>query len=250
MSSKFQNVMLIGIAIVVIALFLRRPEKQIPIVQDIQVTQPEERTITVSSEGEVITNLDKVEFVLIFESEEKELADAKLKTEEYFTDAVNILNTHGVEEKDMMIGPLQVRVKTGYFTVEEKVVGYIVYRTMRVTLRHMDEFMPLLTDIQEETHYKVEDIVFSVSNIDGYRERVLQMAIQNATAKAKAIGREINSEIGEVISIQAVDSISSPSYSFGTLDAFFREGTNRWEKPLWIYEVTIRVNVLVKFELK
>lgn len=253
MSSKFQTALLIGIAFVVVMLYMRRPEKQIPIVQDIEVTQPEERSITVSSEGKVTTNLDEVEFLIIMDTEAKELADAKLASEESLFKATTILSTHGVEEKDIIIGDTLIRVKTGYTTVNPKVVGYIVYQSVKVTLRHLDQLMPLFAELQETQLFEIESIVFSISELEGYRERALQLAIQNANAKAKAIAREAGQEVGSVITIQAVNSnYSSAQYyrSFETLDSFFGEGTNRWEKPLWIFEITIAADVVVTFELK
>ena len=253
MSSKFQNVMLIGIAIVVIALFLRQPEKQIPIVQDIQVTQPKERSIIVTGRGEVTAKIDKAEFVIAFETDEKELADAKIKNEETYIDTIMLLKQYAIEDKDISEYH-QVEIKTGYTTANgKKPIGYIIHRSLKVTLHSLEELEPLFIDLQAAGIYDIENIFLSVSDIDGYQERALQLAVENANQKAKAVGRNINREIGQAISVNA-NSIYGDNnagiLSFDTLNTFFENKTSTWQKHFSVPEIAIYFYVTVEYELK
>lgn len=253
MSSKFQNVMLIGIAIVVIALFLRRPEKQIPIVQDIQVSQPKERSIIVTGRGEVKAKFNEAEFLIHFRTEDKELAEAKITNEKIYIETIALLQRYGVEVKDIS-DYLQVEVKTGYTTSNNnKPIGYIAHRALKVTIHSIEELDPLLVDLQTTDKYDIEDIVLRVSDSDRYNERALQLAMENADQKAAAIGRTINREIGSAISIGAAGAYNestSGSQSFSTLATFFGKSSNSWEKGFSIPEFTFFVTITVEYELK
>lgn len=256
MSSKFQTALLIGIAFVMVMLYMRRPEKQIPIVQDIKVTQPEEKTIIVSGDGKLITKLDTAEFIIAYDTEETDLAIAKEKSEEMYAEATDILKSHGIEERDIIFDYSRVEAKTGYTTaVNRKPYGpYVVHTTIKVTVRHLEELEPLFIDLQEAGFYQIEDIVLRISNLDDIRNRVYQLAIDAADKKAKAIVRAIKLEIEYVISIDTLESNNSySSYEnyYASLDDFFGTFDSGWRRPSYSGpDITILAHVTVKYELK
>ncbi len=255
MTSKFQTALLIGIAILVGMLYMRRPEKQIPIVQDIQVTQPEERSITVSSEGKFEAKLDTAEFTIIIEAEEMKLEDAKTKSEQAYEDLKSFLRDHGIEEKDIIDSYLQVQEKTGYTTaVNQKPYGvYLARRIVKVVVHDLEELEPLFIELQEAGYYQIEDIVIRLSHMDDVRDRALQLAMEEAQKRAKAIARAINREIGQAISIDTLEANSSESsyeFTYDTLDTFFGKNTSGWRKPYYGPEIIIVAHVTVKYELK
>ena len=248
MSSKFQTALLIGITFVVVMLYMRRPEKQIPIVQDIQVTQPENKSITVSSEGVVTTIPDTVEFQIIIDTEDKELAIAREKNSELTQAAMTILKENEIPEEDIDTDFLRVRVDR----TSNRIYRYIINNLIKVTIHDLDRLEPLLTALQQNGDIQISQITFSVSQMSRIEEQALQLAIGAAQEKAKAITRTMGLEIGKVITVQQLSSPYSSTRSYSTYDVTGLDAGYIYDNltAVRFTEVEVTVQVSVTFELK
>jgi uncharacterized protein YggE len=238
--------MLIGIAVVVIALFLRQPEKQIPIVQDIQVTQPKQRNITVTGLGEVPVKPDTVEFIIHIETNEKELDRAKDENSKIEKKVMALLNKYAIPENDIKVDLL--RVKPGL--AGQLIYNYVADKSIRVSLHDLNMVEPLFIELQAMTTIKVSDITVSATNIVSYQEQALQNAYAVAEQKAKAVGRTMGVEIGKAISIQEYSDnylYNTGSFNVGSLDA---ENVFENMKAFALTEIIFTVKVTVEFEIK
>ncbi len=246
MSSKFQNVMLIGIAVVVIALFLRRPEKQIPIVQDIQITQPENSFIKINSEGVVQVAPDTAEVEIVITTEELALAEAKQKNEELTEEAIRILKEYQIQDKDINGDFLRVQVNAGV----TQIYNHTVSNVIEVTIHDLSLLEPVLTSLQQDgkAALKISKVTFSLSRINQYEEQALQLAVDAAQEKAKAMSRKLGRQLGNVITIEQ-STFNSSSLDSGTFTWMpgYRQDTLL---SIAFTEITIRVYVTVKFELE
>jgi len=250
MTQKIQLFLTVCITIITGMLLFSALRPQAPILQEVTIKQPEERMITVNGVGNSTLELDTVEFIIAIEATEEELADAKLKNETMYLDAIKILNNHAVEKKDIESDKLRLRT----IFVGEKIYKYALTRLIKVTLHDLMSMEPIITDLQKAGLEQIEDINFSASKIDWYREQALQLAIQNAEQKAKATADALNRKIGDPISIQEMGSQFSPSpyINFASLDNFVLGEPNYgggWRDNIFI-EITITTQVTIKFELK
>lgn len=249
MSQKIQLFLIVCIAIATGALVLNARRPQEPVLQEITIVQPKERTITVTSNGEIKVKPDTAEFTVFIQVSKKELADAKMENEKTFLRAMTILENHAVEQKDIKSEELRVKVDT----VGGKIFMYYVSKSLSVTLHDLAELEPLFTDLQEAGIYRIERIVISHSNINQYRQQVLQIAVKNAEEKARATAMSLNRDIGQPISIQE-NSYSSPEqikFTYSDLDSFTMNSKENYSNFRTVTaEIIVGVQVTVIFELK
>ena len=248
MPSKFQTFLLIVIAFVVVMLYMRRPEKQIPIVQDIQVTQPENRSITVSSEGVVTTTPDTADFQVIIDTDDIELAVARENNTSLTQDAMTILEENGIPKEDIHVDFLRVRVDA----TNKRIYRYIVNNLIKVTVHDLDQLEPILTALQERGDIEISRITFSVSRMSQYEEQALQLAVGAAQEKAKAITRKMGLQIGKAITIQQLSNPYSSTKSYSTYDVTGLDAGYIYDNltAVRFTEITVIVQVSVAFELK
>jgi uncharacterized protein YggE len=123
---------------------------------------------------------------------------------------------------------------------------------MKVTVHHLEELDPLFVSLQEAGKYDITDIVLRLSDTSAYEEQATQEAMEDANKKAKAIGRTLNREIGQEISINSYsgsrESSSSFVYSFDTIASYFSKV--RMYPDFSVPEIIISAWVNVVYELK
>jgi len=250
MTQKIQLFLTVCITIITGMLLFSALRPQAPILQDITIKQPEERMITVSAQEKIEVEVDMVKFLIIIEIEEKELADAKMKNEEAYLQAVRILGNHLIKKQDIITGDLQVLIERSY-TLEREIIGYKVFRSLEVTVHDLAELEPLFTDLQNAKVSRIENIIFSVSNLAFYQEQALQKALQTAENKANAIATGIHRQIGGIITIDEFSNSASQNIVFNDLEEYSgRKFYNFAASSLLIRNVTIESGVSVSFELK
>jgi uncharacterized protein YggE len=251
MSQKIQFFLIVCITIASAVLLYNMQATHEPILQDITINQPDERVITVYGFGEVKASLDKVEFQVSIDTKYQELADARMEIEERTLKIIDILQSHTIQEKDINIGILLLKVNST-FTSNPKVLTYSGSRTISVTLNELTELTPLFTDMQDAGFNRIEHIRISTSKFDWYLEQALQLALKNAEEIAKSIAFEINREIGPPISIQELTPSYDDGLYFDDLISFFAGSKENYreESAFSISEITIGAHVTVRYELK
>jgi len=250
MSQKIQLFLTVCITIITGMLLFSALRPQAPILQDITIKQPEERSITVSAREKLEIQVDMAEFLIVIEVEEDELADAKMKNEEAYLKTVQILGNHLIEKKDIITGDLQVFIERSY-TLEREIIGYKVFRSLEVTVHDLAELEPLFTDLQNVNISRIEHIMFSVSNLAFYQEQALQKAMQTAENKAKAIATGIHQQIGGIIYMMELSNSTSNPIIYGDMEEY--SGGSLFNYPSSLFSakiITIEAGVEVSFELK
>lgn len=249
MSQKIQFFLVICIAIASAAILVDSQKPQPPTLQEITVIQPEERSITVFGTGEIKARPDTVEFTIIIKTDNRELAAARLENEEIFLELMGILGDYSIEKNDIVSEPPRVYIDT----VSGKVYRTLVNKMTRVTLRDLAVMDALFIDLQQAEIGEIQNIVFTISKIDLYRQQALQLAIKTAEEKARAGALGIHREIGQTISIRENSDIypsSGTSYSEFSTYSTGDDRTYPNNQFASYYELIIRSSVTVTFELK
>lgn len=250
MSQKIQLALTVCITIITGMLLFSALRPQAPILQEITIKQPEERTIQTYGIGDTKCTLDTAKFDLVIESDGPELGDVKLENEKSMQQATKILQDHAVEVKDINIGFQHILYKNRFLT-DPLVFSYAVKRTLGVIMHGLAGLHPLFTDLQDAGFSKISNIAISDEDINLCSEKALQQAMINAEAKAKAMALGIDREIGQIIEVSEL-STETTSFFYTDLYSFYGENSeNRWQSKLFSSsEITISMKVSVTFELK
>ena len=249
MSQKIQFFLVICIAVAIGFLIFTIRQPQAPIVQDIQITQPEKRSITVVGTGEMKVKPDTVEFVIVIDSDDKDLANARMQNEKTFLKVMAVLDSHAVEKKDINSDYLRISTEAS----NTRIYKYIVNKSIKVTLHDLTGMEPLLTDLQEAGVGQIKDMEFSISQLNSYYGQTLQLAIQVAEEKAKAAAAGMGLEIGKPISVLETPlTDQSTTIHYGDISSYSPEYLYLYSnlQSVSYTEITLKTQVTVTFELK
>jgi uncharacterized protein YggE len=218
------------------------PTPQAPLVQDIQVIQAQERTISIRGIGEVRIRPDAVRFTIIVKTDGSYLTAALEDNEKATREVLALLKKHEIADAD---------IKTGQPDQEEGVfepVRYFVRQSITVILRDLTRFETLSTEILQGGAYHISEVRFLVSDLSLYKEQALNLAVSDARNNAEIMAAEIGRELGAVLTIheegghgyETVTSLYGPN-----LDAELPDPTTQS-----FNELEIQVWVELEFRLK
>lgn len=166
---------------------------------------PVSRTITVSGDAEVRVVPDEVVLRFGVETRNANLDAATAANERHVAAVVAAARQHGV--------PLDL-IQTDYLSLEPQyttrrssdlpipeLYGYLVRRTVSVTLRDLDAFDALFRDAVAAGANQVHGIEFRTTDLRTHRDEARLLAVRAAREKAEALAGELGEAVGRPRSI-------------------------------------------------
>lgn len=218
------------------------PAPQAPLVQDIQVIQAKERSISSRGIGEVRIRPDAVRFTIAVITDGSERTAALEDNEKATQEALALLKKYEIADAD---------VEPGQPSQEEGVrepVRYFVRQSIKVILRDLTRFESLSTEILQGRVYQISEVRFLISDLAPYKEQALDLAVSDARNKAEIMAAEIGRELGEVFTIyEEYGYVYEPgTTSYGpSLEVELPDSVSQS-----FNELEIKVNVRLEFHLK
>jgi len=159
----------------------------------------------------------------------------KISKYEIISNILNDLYNIGIDQEDIQTIDISIRKVYDYEEGKQIFRGYEVVHILRVTVRNIDQVGEVYTIGIENGANSDVDIKFTVSNIEDYYNRALQLAVKDAVDKAKLMAntlgvriRRIPKNISEVIMSQtppprpyvlsATKEVGTTPISEGTMD--------------------------------
>lgn len=171
------------------------PTPQGPQVQDVQVIEAKERTISVQGVGEVRVRPDAVRFTITIKTDGSDLTTALEDNEKATQEALAILKKYEIADADIEIS--QPSQEEGIF----EPVHYIVRQNIKVVLHDLTKYETLFTEILRDKAYQTSEVRFLISDLTPYKEQALNLAVSDARDKAEIMATEIGRELGEVLTV-------------------------------------------------
>jgi uncharacterized protein YggE len=169
----------------------------------IQPASPAEpRQITVSGDAEVRVVPDEVILTLGVETDDMDLLVAKAENDRRMARILAMAEEHGIETKHIQTEYISIepRYESSY---EKRVfLGYFVRKTIALTLREIDDFESLLSDVLTGGATHVHGIQFRTTALREHKDRARALAVEAAGEKAAAMAGALGQRIGEPVSIQ------------------------------------------------
>lgn len=159
------------------------------------------RTITVTGEAEVRVPPDEVIVSLGVETFDADMQRAKAANDARVTAVLAAVRGAGVPEE---------RVKTDYLGLEPRyqdynetrpVVGYVVRRSIVVTLREIPAFERMMQAVLAAGATHVHGTDFRTTALRAHRDRAREMAIDAAREKAQAMAARLGQRVGAPLSV-------------------------------------------------
>ncbi|HYH81758.1 MAG TPA: SIMPL domain-containing protein [Longimicrobium sp.] len=161
------------------------------------------RTIAVSGESEIRVQPDEVVLTLGVETFHESLQAAKSDNDARVAAVIRAARARGVPEQ---------RVKTDYFVAEPRyegntrdeyrVLGYLVRKSVVVTLGDMAAFEPLLADALTAGATHIHGVDFRSTRLRAHRDSARVLAVNAAREKAQALAGQLGQRLGEPLTIR------------------------------------------------
>jgi uncharacterized protein YggE len=161
-----------------------------------------DRYITVSGDAEVRVVPDEVILTLGVETENPDLHLAKAENDRRVARLLALAEDHGIEAKHVQTDHISIEPRYEEPYEKRGFVGYFVRKTVVITLREIDAFEALLTDVLDGGATHVHGIQFQTTALRQHKDRARALAIEAAGEKASAMAGALDQRIGEPTSIR------------------------------------------------
>ena len=166
------------------------------------VHSQENRRITVTGEADVRVVPDEVVLTLGVETDDLDLAAAKAENDARMSRVIRAAEEAGLPENLIRTDYLGIEPRYDFNGRERIFLGYWVRKSVSLTLRDIDAFEDLLSDVlQAGTNY-VHGIQFRTTELRSHRDRARSLALEAAREKAEMMARELDHTVGETILIR------------------------------------------------
>jgi uncharacterized protein YggE len=237
------------ILISALSLFLFSCATPTPI-QEFQVVQAEQRSITVTGTGEVKVAPDLAEVIFSVYTANKDLVTAKEENDEISRNVLEVLRKYKIEENDIKSDYLNIFPETSDSTPE--IYRYGVKNGFKVTVRDLSILESLITDVLKAGGNRIAGVYFRVSDLETQQEKARELAIESAKGKAIKMAGALGQEIDMPLTITESPVI----YPYGATSflALGRADYNNYNfeefNVMAFGQITIKASVSIEFSLK
>lgn len=224
---------------------------------------PAMNTISVSGEGETFATADIAEFTFSVTKEAVAVKHAQDDVTAIIDDALALLKSKGVEEKDIKTVSYNVYPRYEYNRIvcittpcptgERELQGFEVSQTIRVKVRQTDIAGEILGGLGETGVTNVSGLTFSIDDEDALRREARKAAIADAQAKAEILAKDLGVKLGRIVYFNENDG----SFPRAFMDHAVMEssmmgygGDAKSTPSLPQGENTVRSNVNITYELR
>lgn len=110
---------------------------------------------------------------------------------------VNALAAAGIEKKDISTGNFSIDPIYDYIDGKQTFKGYRIYNILTVTIGDIAKAGEMIDKATFAGANRVDNVVFTLSDMTRYYDEALELAILNALHKATEIGSTLNVSIDE-----------------------------------------------------
>ncbi|HEY4494613.1 MAG TPA: SIMPL domain-containing protein [Candidatus Paceibacterota bacterium] len=181
--------------------------------------------ITVSGKGEALSIPDIATFSFGVTENAKTVDEAQAKATTKINSAMKALKDNKIDDKDIKtisynINPhyeyVQGLCTSGICRPGKSVLsGYDVSQTIEVKIRDIKKAGALFTTIGSLDIQNINNLTFSIDDIESVKAEAREKAIENAKAKAKTLAKDLNVKLVRITSFY--EASDDPNY-------FYREG--------------------------
>jgi uncharacterized protein YggE len=173
----------------------------VPVVAAVGAESDHGGTISVRGDAEIRVAPDEVVLTLGVESFAPELDDAKADNDRRVNAVVAAAEGRGVKAEHIKTDYLEIQPRHQDSSIHKALLGYVVRRSIVVTLRDLSSFEGLLADVLAAGANYVHGIEFRTTELRRHRDRARALALGAAREKAEAMASEYGRTLGDATTI-------------------------------------------------
>ncbi len=153
--------------------------------------------ITVKGEGQAEIVPDFVEITATVYSEDKSVALAKQRADAQGRAVIEAIKRFKIAERDLAFSGVAIRRKVEYDrNSNEKMVGFVVNRTLTVKLRKLTQYEVLIEALSRAGITEIRPPLTGVDDEHGLKIAALREATRNAKGKADEVAAGLGVRVG------------------------------------------------------
>lgn len=162
----------------------------------------EEGRITVTGEADVRVVPDEVVLTLGVETDDLDLAAAKAENDSRMTGVIESAREAGIPENLIRTDYLGIEPRYDYDGRQRIFLGYWVRKSVSLTLRDIEAFEGVLSDVLEAGANYVHGIQFRTTELRTHRDQARSLALEAAREKAEMMAHQLGHEVGRTVLIR------------------------------------------------
>ena len=178
------------------------------------------RFITVSGDADVMVEPDEVIISIGISTFNKDLDDAKDDNEKKTKKVLKAIFKNGIDKKFVQTNYIRINPEYSGRT-HRTIQGYYVYENIMVTLRDIDKFEDIITDVLESGANHIYGINFRTTKLRKYKDQARELALIAAKEKATDMSSALDEAIGKPSTIN-----ESQTYWYCWYNGWWRGGSS------------------------
>ncbi|MFO0388886.1 MAG: SIMPL domain-containing protein [Alphaproteobacteria bacterium] len=159
------------------------------------------RMISVTGEAHEDIVPDQAVLNISLVSRNISLQEAKQANDKLTEKLVAITKEFEIPKNDVATSNLYVSPEYNYDNGKQRLTGYVVNRSLRITMKKMDIHERLLSKVVEAGVDQVGGVEFGLADPESHMLKVRAKAFENAKAKAELLAKTAGMTLGKPISI-------------------------------------------------
>ena len=157
--------------------------------------------ISVSGEAEVRVIPDQVVLTLGVQTWDEDLDDAKNRNDRIIQKVTALAERYNIPAKHVQTDYINVEPRYEDYYEANRLLGYVVRKSIVVTLSDLDQFEGFLTEALESGVNYVHGIEFRTTELRKHRDEARALAVKAAQEKAQAMAQELDLGVGAPVEI-------------------------------------------------
>ena len=178
------------------------------------------RFITVSGDADVMVEPDEVIISVGISTFNKDLDDAKDDNEKKTKKVLKSIFKNGIDKKFVQTNYIRINPEYSSWT-HRTIQGYYVYENIMVTLRDIDKFEDIITDVLDSGANHIYGINFRTTKLRKYKDQARELALIAAKEKATDMSSALDEAIGKPSNIN-----ESQTYWYCWYNGWWRGGSS------------------------
>ena len=221
--------------------------------QQVQSTQKDKDTITISATGEVDAKPDLAVASISVMTEGKDPKAVQDQNSEKINKVTAYLKDSGVAEDDIQTQNYNLYPRYDYTDNKQVLSGYTLYQTVVVKMRDLEKVGEMVKGVVQNGANSISSLAFTIDKPDDLKQEARKLALENAKAKAAELARVAGVSLGKVKSFsESGDSMPPPMPYYDSMaeSRSLGIGGGGAAPDVQPGSTTVSATVYVTFELK
>lgn len=226
------------------------------------------RSFSVSGEGKVTAIPDVAQFTFSIITEGGvDIAELQRENTDKTNKAIDFIKTAGVEDKDIKTQSYNIEPRYQYYNCgirplyspdtiyptqepcpPSEIVGYTIRQSILVKVRDFSKTGEILSGVVKSGANDVSSLSFTIDDQKKIEKEARDIAIKEASGKAKEIAKVANFRVGDIISIN--EGYSTPFVRYGVSEVSMTGAKDTSAPQIEPGSQEIIVNVTIQYEIK